>query len=114
MIWKVPACVDGDHSYYREKKLSFTKYEDVAKRAAQAVKKGKTLIFHWRGGYLTREVLKDLIWILEEEGRKKEKYAYISLNWSQAVLQASYKDQASEQNVVMETANEGEIIDAET
>jgi hypothetical protein len=56
-IYKLPVCSDGDHTYYREKKLSWTKYEDVRKRAAQAVKKGKVLIFHWRGGYLTREVL---------------------------------------------------------
>ena len=113
VIWKVPACTDSDHNYYREKKLSFTKYEDVAKRAAQAVKKGKTLIFNWRGGYLTREVLKDLMEIFEEEGRKKGKYAYLSLNWPQAVLQVSYKDQASEQNVVMEEANEGELLETE-
>ena len=70
-------------------------------------------MFHWRGGYLTREVLKDLMEIFEEEGRKKGKYAYLSLNWPQAVLQVSYKDQASEQNVVMEEANEGELLETE-
>ena len=35
--------------YYKEKKLSFTKQEDVYKRSLQAAKKGKVLVFHWRG-----------------------------------------------------------------
>ena len=111
VIWKVPACEDGAHFYYREKKLSFTTYEDVRKRSAQAVKKGKMLLFHWRGGYLTREVLKDLIQICEEEASKKEKYAYISLNWPQAVLQVSYKEQPPVDQVTMEEANEGEQLE---
>ena len=88
VIWKVPVCENGDHAYYREKKLSFTKYEDVRKRAAQAVKKGKVLTFHWRGGYLTREVLKELLQIFEEEAEKK-----------------------AEQQVVLEEANEGELCE---
>ena len=108
VIWKVPPCEDGDYTYYREKKLSFTKYEDVRKRTAQAVKKGKTFLFHWRGGYLTREVLKDLIEILEEEAAKKEKFVFLSLNWPQAVMQVSFKEQMPEQQVIMEEANEGE------
>lgn len=108
VIWKVPACEDGDNFYYKEKKLSFTKYEDVRKRAAQAVKKGKTLIFHWRGGYLTKEVLKDLLTIFHEEAEKKEKHAYVSLNFAQAVVQVSFRDQIAEQELVMEDANEGE------
>lgn len=113
VIWKVPVCDDADHFYYKEKKLSFTKYEDVRKRSAQAVKKGKTLLFHWRGGYLTREVLKELIQIFEEEAAKKEKHIYLSLNWPQAVLQVSFEDQKRELQVVMEEANEGEQITEE-
>lgn len=111
VIWKVPACEDGDHSYYREKKVSFTKYEDVQKRAAQAVKKGKTMTFHWRGGYLTREVLGELIQIVENEARKKEKYATLSLNWPQAILQISFKSQLPEQQLILEEANEGETLE---
>lgn len=108
VIWQIPPCEDGEHTYYREKKLSFTKYEDVRKRAMQAVKKGKTLLFHWRGGHLTREVLKELLQIFEEEAAKKEKHAYLSLNWAQAVLQISFKEQLLMEQVVMEEANEGE------
>ena len=96
--------------YYREKKLSFTKYEDVQKRAAQAVKKGKALLFHWRGGYLTREVLGDLMRIFEEEAVKKNKHAFVSVNWAQAVLQVSFKEELLEQQMVMEEANEGEQL----
>lgn len=108
VLWKIPACEDGDHTYYREKKLSFTKYEDVRKRTAQAVKKRKSFLFHWRGGYLTKDVLKDLFEIFNEEAEKKQKYAVLSLNWAQAVMQVSFREQAPEQQVVMEEANEGE------
>lgn len=109
VVWQIPSCEDGNHTYYREKKISFTKYEDVRKRAAQAVKKGKTLLFHWRGGYLTKEVLRDLLDILREEAAKKEKYATVSLNWPQAVLQVTFKEM--EEEVVLEDANEGEKYD---
>ncbi len=108
VIWKIPACTDGDHSWYREKKLSFTKYEDVQKRLAQSVKKGKQLLFHWRGGYLTREVLLELVRIAQEEAQKREKYAYLSLNWPQAVMLFSFENQVKEEWIVMEDANEGE------
>lgn len=110
-IYKLPACSDGDHTYYREKKLSWTKYEDVRKRAAQAVKKGKVLVFHWRGGYLTREVLKELFEIFHEEAQKKGKYAYLSLNWPQAVLQVRFAVEAPQKEITMEEANEGETIE---
>ena len=35
---------------YREEKRSFTKLEEVERRAAQAIRKKQPLIFHWRGG----------------------------------------------------------------
>ncbi|MBQ8639327.1 MAG: peptidase [Lachnospiraceae bacterium] len=108
VIWKIPSCPDGDHSWYREKKLSFTKQEDVQKRAAQAVKKGKKLLFHWRGGYLTREVLMELLRLVEEEAKKKEMHAWLSLNWPQAVLQFAFERQLRETQITMEEANEGE------
>lgn len=111
VVYKIPACTDGDHTYYREKKLSWTRYEEVRKRAAQAVKKGKVLIFHWRGGYLTKEVLKELFEIFHEEAAKKDKYAYLSLNWPQAVLQVRFDTEAPQQEIRMEEANEGESID---
>ena len=110
IIWKVPSCIDGDHTYYREKKLSFTKLEDVRKRAQQAAKKKKTLIFHWRGGYLTRDIFSVMLQIFEEEASKKEKYTYVSLNWQQAVLKVSFEEQKRETQVQVEEANEGENI----
>ncbi len=60
LVYPVPACADGGRFYYREAKLSFTRPEEVAGRAAQAVRKGKPLVFHWRGGPLTGEVLGEL------------------------------------------------------
>ena len=110
VIWKTPVCSDGDHFYYKEKKISFTKVEEVKKRALQAAKKGKTFVFHWRGGYLTREVLKELLEALTEAATEKGKYLCVSLNWPQAVLHAEFSDIVPEQAVVMEEANEGETL----
>ena len=109
VIWTVPSCTDGDHTYYREKKLSFTKIEDVKKRSMQAAKKKKTLIFHWRGGYLTREIFKAMLRIFEEEAAKKEKYAYVSVNWQQAVIKVVFEEQRRQSQVDIEEANEGEV-----
>ncbi len=67
----MPACTDNGHFYYKEKKLSFTKMEEVKKRAQQAVKKGKVLTFHWRGSYLTRDVLREILNVLEDAGKEK-------------------------------------------
>ena len=94
-IAPAPACTDSDHFYYKEKKLSFTKQEDVYKRSLQATKKGKTLTFHWRGGYLTKEVLRELLDLIEKAGKERQKTALIKLNWPQAVLRVRYTDEAS-------------------
>ena len=116
-------CTDGSHFYYLEKKLSFTKQEEVKKRAAQAAKKKKPFLFHWRGGYLTREILKELLIDIEEAAKEKGKQAKVSLNWKQAVIYAEFEDmdtaivsmQNSENvddvdNVEIEQANEGELL----
>ena len=77
LIAPAPACTDSDHFYYKEKKLSFTKQEDVYKRSLQAAKKGKTLTFHWRGGYLTKEVLRELLDLIEKAGKERQKTSLI-------------------------------------
>ena len=114
-------CTDGSHFYYLEKKLSFTKQEEVKKRAAQAAKKKKPFLFHWRGGYLTREILKELLIGIEEAAKEKGKQAKVSLNWMQAVIYVEFEDmdeavavsmQKSDDvdNVEIEQANEGELL----
>lgn len=108
LVWEMPVCEDGDRFYYKEKKLSFTKMEDVRKRSAQAVKKGKPLLFHWRGGYMTREVVRDFLQIFQEEASKKEKYAKVSLNWAQAVVRVQFMQEAPVEELTLEEANEGE------
>ena len=44
--------------------------DEVRNRTKQAVKKGKVLLFHWRGGYLTKEILSQLLEIFDEEARE--------------------------------------------
>ena len=108
VIWKVPSCGDGDNFYYKEKKLSWTKIEEVQNRTKQAVKKGKVLLFHWRGGYLTKEVFAELLGIFDKEAREKQKRAFVSVNRAQAVLRVRFEDGLGEELVEMEEANEGE------
>ena len=107
-------CMDGDQFYYKEKKLSFTKPEEVYKRALQMAKKGRILTFHWRGGYLTKTVLEELLDLIEKAGAEKGKKPRISLNWPQAVIRFGYVDadiagSSAAEEVQMEEANEGEM-----
>lgn len=108
VIWRVPQCSDTDHFYYKEKKVSWTTLDEVRNRTKQAVKKNKELLFHWRGGYLTKEVFKELIAIFDEEGKAKGKQAYVAVNWPQAVLKVRFEEGAGEEQIEMEEANEGE------
>lgn len=113
LVWQVPACSDRSHFYYLTKKLSFTKTEDVARRCAQCAKKGRPLTFHWRGSFLTKEVLVTLCRLFEEAGAARGKVPLLSLNWPQAVMRLRYEDAPegtlSTTNVHMEDADEGNI-----
>ena len=113
LIAPAPKCVDADHFYYKEKKLSFTKTEEVYKRCLQAAKKGKTLTFHWRGGYLTREVLTELLDLMRRAGAEKSKTPAIQLNWPQAVIRVRYQDIQMQESIIMENANISEQCDGE-
>ena len=108
VIWKVPVCSDNDHFYYKEKKISWTTLEEVQKRTKQAVKKGKVLLFHWRGGYLTKEILSQLWEIFDNEAQLKDKKAFVSVNWAQAVLRVRFENGVGSEQIEMEEANEGE------
>lgn len=111
VIYEIPQCTHGEHFYYKEKKLSFTKMEDVAKRSLQAIRKGKPLVFHWRGGYLTREVLSELLVLLEQTAKQKDRHARTSLNWPQSVLHVTFSDRVPAEELIVEEANEGEKFD---
>lgn len=106
VITKMPECSNSEHFYYKEKKISFTKLEEIEKRASQAVKKKKVFLFHWRGGYLTKEVLKDILDILEKLAKEKERHVRISLNAAQAVIMADFSDAAVTNDVIVEKVNE--------
>ena len=108
VLYPVPQCGDGDHFYYRQKKLSFTKTEEVDKRALQAVKKGRTLTFHWRGGYLTREMLDELLVLLERTAQTKGKHVRVGLNWPQAVLAVDFTEEPPLKELIIDTVNEEE------
>ncbi|MBQ5682532.1 MAG: peptidase [Peptococcaceae bacterium] len=114
LVWPVPACKDGDNFYYRQKKLSFTKMEDVQKRAQQAVKKGKPLIFHWRGGGLSKDVFQELMQAVEQEASKKDLHSKVSVNVPQAVFYITFQSNASMQEIIEEHVEaDGEVVSEE-
>ncbi len=113
LIWKAPECSDNGHFYYKENKVSWTTADEVRNRTKQAVRKGRVLLFNWRGGYLTKEVLKELAGIFAEEAEAKGKTARCSVNWAQAVLCVRFTEEKAESSVEMEEANEGELYEAE-
>ena len=99
--------------------LVMTLFLGVNQRTAQGINllfflptAASALVCHWRGGYLTKEVLKELLEEIERAGREKNKQPQISLNWAQAVLRVEYQElpegMIRETKVVMEDANEGE------
>ncbi len=108
VIYKVPVCNEGDHFYYKEKKLSFTKMEDVQKRSQQAIKKGKILTFHWRGGYLTKSVMEEILHIIAAVAKEKDMHSQIAINWPQAVIRVKFIQEQMEDSVKMEDAYEEE------
>ncbi len=108
VIYKIPECNVGDHFYYKEKKLSFTRLEEVAKRCEQAVKKGKVLTFHWRGGYLTKTVMEEILQIIAGVAKEKGRHSQVSINWTQAVIRVKFIQEQMEDSVKMEDAYEEE------
>lgn len=107
-VYPLPACSNGERFYYREQKLSFTKVEDVGKRAQMFVRKDLPFVFHWRGGYLTRDVLAELVRTLEETAQKKGRHAAVSFNPAQAVLHVRFPVELPA-GPTAENANEGEL-----
>lgn len=108
-IWKIPACTDNDNFYYKEKKISWTTLDEVRNRTGQAVRKDKPLLFHWRGGYLTNDIINELLDIFDSEASKKGKTAHSSINLAQAVFCVRFTHEAKQQAIEVEIANEGEL-----
>lgn len=108
LVFPVPTCNDSTQLYYRAHKLSFTKQEDVEKRVIQAIRKNKPLVFHWRGGPLTRSSLQMLIESIEKAAQQKEHFVQIRFNLSQAVFYITFSKTPSNRELIEQQANEGE------
>ena len=111
-VYPLPPCPDETRAFYRREKLYFTRMEDVSRRALQAARKGVPLVFHWRGGYLTRAVLKELLELLDQAAREKRRYVQVRLNWPQAVLEAVFTSEPPGNTLVPQQANLGEELEA--
>ena len=109
VVYPVPSCTKGDQFYYRAAKLSFTKVDDVVKRAQMSIRKDLPFVFHWRGGPLTRDVLMELVKALEDAAQKRNRHAAVSFNRPQAVLQVHFPAELPQEAAAEEDANEGEL-----
>ena len=107
LVYPVPACADGGRFYYREARLSFTRPEEVAGRAAQAVRKGKPLVFHWRGGGLNREILTDLLNRCAAAAAERGKCVSCSVNTAQAVVPLDFTDAPAGEALLVQQPDEG-------
>lgn len=112
-VWSVPNCIDSDHFYYREQKLSFTKLEEVQKRTVQALKKGKSFLFHWRGGGLSQAFVVQLLQMFQKEAEARGKHSCVSWNMSQAVFAVTFLDGATGQIVQQETGTVDDGVEME-
>ena len=108
VMYPVPPCTQGDRFYYKENRLSFTKVEDVCKRAQMSIRKDLPFVFHWRGALLKREVLAQLVKALEQAAQQRGRHAVISYNRAQSVLCAQFSAELPGREPTEEDANEGE------
>ncbi|MGL5434495.1 MAG: transglutaminase domain-containing protein [Lachnospiraceae bacterium] len=110
VMYQAPQCSNGDHFYYKERKLSFTKAEDLTGRVQQAIRRKKILVFHWRGGYLSRAVMLELLGVIQMAAHQKEMHARVSVNRAQAVLHVTFTELMQEDTVVDEDAIKHSIV----
>jgi Transglutaminase-like superfamily. len=110
VIYQIPQCHTDEYFYYKEKKLSFTKMEEVSKRAIQAIRKKKPFVFHWRGGTPTREILSQLLMVLEDCARQKEIHSVITINRSQMVIQVKFVPKEQTEEVLFEESSADGVI----
>lgn len=108
VLYRVPECHDGRHDWFSAHKLGFSDYEKVRSRIAQAMKKKSDFVFRWNGGYLTRDIIQDLLAIVREEASRRSGYASLAMNLPQSVFHVSYQEHAPAEELVMEQANEAE------
>lgn len=109
LVYPAPECTDSGRFYYREKGMSWTKAEDVASRVSQALrKKREGLVFHWRGGYLTREKLLELAELINKAAAERGRSVLYSVNWPQAVIKLTFAEPCSGIHIETECADEAE------
>lgn len=107
VLYPLPECSDSAGAYYAKNRLVFTKYEDLRKRIPQFCKKKKPFVFQWRAGYMTREVLKELITVFEESTSGHS--FRLSINQPMGIMCAVFTDDAANE-ISLQDANEGEQL----
>ena len=94
LVYPLPACGDDKGYFYRT--LSFTKTEDVEKRVRQALRKKQgSFVFHWRGGGLNREILREILERVGAAAAEKDKAVACSVNVAQSVIQLDFTEGAA-------------------
>lgn len=109
LMYPVPSCGDGARFYYLEKRLSLTKVEEIGKRIKAVLRKKQDyFVFHWRGGGLNRRLLEEIYQEASSRAMEKGRYAALSVNLSQSVIEVKLSEQRIGEVICQEEANEGE------
>lgn len=112
LLYSLPPCTQDGHCYYREKRLSLTKVEDVGRRLGAVLRKKQDyFVFQWRGGGLNRELLARILEAAAKEAALRGKYVHMSMNPGQLVIELSLINKKDDGGICVEAANEGELLD---
>ena len=74
-------------------------------------KKQPYFVFHWRGGRLNRELVRFFYEEACQAAGEKGKFAALSVNVPQSVIEISIRDRQAEKEIQEEEANEGELTE---
>lgn len=112
LLYPVPECAGEDVSYYRRSGLSLTRVEDAEKRARQALRRKRpSLVFHWRGGGLTRQVLRQVLEAVSPAAAERGMTVGCAVNWPQGVVKLVFGGSGAREGIVSECAGEdGELL----
>lgn len=84
----------------------------MARRLKTALRKKQPyFVFHWRGGKLNRELVRFFYEEACRTAEEKGKFAALSVNVPQSVIEIAIRDRQAEKEIQEEEANEGELTE---
>ena len=103
-------CADAINILYSINRLPKGEEREKCIRALQGLQKKDSGLFEEKTHHFIPTTAHCIaaLEIFDAEARAKEKQAYVSVNWPQAVLRVRFEEGVGEEQIEMEEANEGE------